>query len=161
MSSELITYELKKTCTYANYNIFAPIFCNNISERINGFCFQHQQYIDEFEEYLDKERAYVIHVCVNLFEDIKKTFSKYEKCFFCEQLFNFLIFHPKFLIKNKNFYNTTMIKLNELKISIEEDKQYKIIFDPEKYIDILSGLIIMQNNNLQNIENENIFYINI
>lgn len=113
--------------------------CGKYSINNNCFCKEHEQFINNLQNYIKIDRKYTTNAIKNMLKKIEETKEKIKKGKIAEEIFTLLTKHRKFLSLNTEFNETVYKKLIELKQIEDPDifnaNQYIAELYPDKYLE--------------------------
>lgn len=116
-------------CLYCDGN---EVFCGLASDKINGFCNKHQEFINEKNKYITIEKNICVKIIKEYLNKVEDTIGKTNKAHTVNEMFEFICKHKKFIYDHKSFANTVIDKLYDFqqdeKNLINADKYIKILF---------------------------------
>ena len=106
-------------------------FCGQQSDKINGLCGAHQEFIDSLPSYIEKEKQFCVTVIKDYLSTIEIAVGKVNKAKYANEMFEFMCKHKKLIFDHSGLLQALLKKLEEL------DESDGDIVNAQKFMNIL------------------------
>jgi len=123
--------------------------CGTVSGMKNGFCQDHQMWVDNIGYFDDEDKAYVVKRVGPLLKQCEDAIGIKAKADVCREIFDFLCKHKRFVYRHRKFQNAVCAKLYEF-----AEEQKPEIFDAKPYL--MELFPIVYGKSTQDLSSENL-----